>query len=152
MSRRADELTFTLAYGDCDTVGIAYFAMYYPWMERCSTLWWHAQGIRIGHLAEDHGVVTVALSSSVDYLAPIRVFDTVTVRIELEHLGTSSYRLGYAFLREVEEVARGRMTFACRDLSWARAPLPPPLRGPLEGLRAGQNPDPTSQETDHASH
>jgi acyl-CoA thioesterase FadM len=25
-------IRFQLSYGDCDTVGIAYFAIYYPWM------------------------------------------------------------------------------------------------------------------------
>ena len=142
---RPDQLSFTLAYGDCDTVGIIYFARYFPWMERCSTLWWHSQGVRVGHLLEDHGIVTVAVNTSLDYIAPARVLDEVTVRMVVDRVGTTSFTLGFDFTRAGELLARGSMTFACRDQSWVKIALPDALRAPLAGL-------PTREAVSGAAH
>ena len=70
-------LGFQLAYGDTDTVGIAYFAIYYRWMERCYSTWLYSHGIRSGQMAEDLGAVTVGISSGCRYVDTVEVFDEV---------------------------------------------------------------------------
>jgi YbgC/YbaW family acyl-CoA thioester hydrolase len=151
MSGRSDRLTFTLSYGDCDTVGIIYFARYFPWMERCSTLWWHSHGIRVGHLSEDHEVVIVGVNASLDYHSPARVFDEITVRLVSDSIGSSSFALGFEFTCEERLLARGRMTFACRDLSWEKSELPAALREPLEALANYSAAEHTTKEVDGAA-
>ncbi len=56
-------LSFQLSYGDCDTAGIAYFAVYYPWMERAYSTWLYSRGIRAGELVDQLGILTVGVHS-----------------------------------------------------------------------------------------
>lgn len=139
----AGRLSFQLAYGDCDVVDIAYFAIYYRWMERTYSTWLHAHGVRSGQMQEDLGIVTVGVSSGASYLRPARVFDRLTCQLVLDRLGTSSYTVGFDFTRDDELVTRGHMTFACRSLDWAKTPVPERLAAILRTLPQRQD-DPTA--------
>jgi YbgC/YbaW family acyl-CoA thioester hydrolase len=132
-------LAFQLAYGDCDVVGIAYFAIYYRWMERAYTTWLHEHGIRSGEMLEDLGILTVGVSSGANYAQPARVFDRLTCQVVLERLGTSSYTLGFDFTREGAVVTRGHMTFACRDPHWDKTSIPGRLSAILSTLPRRQD-------------
>lgn len=125
---------FQLSYGDCDTVGIAYFAIYYPWMERTYSTWMYRNGIRTGELAEQFDIVTVGVHSEATYHQPVRVFDELTCDMVLEHFGTSSYKLGFSFRRDAELVTHGTMTFACRTLDGAKAAIPTTIAETLATL------------------
>jgi acyl-CoA thioesterase FadM len=133
-------LTFRLSYGDCDMVGIAYFAIYYRWMERTYTSWLHSRGLRSGELADDLGIVTVGISSGATYTRIVRVLDELTCQAVLDHIGTSSYTVGYEFTRDGELVTRGRMSYACRDLEFAKHPVPEKLAATLRTLPAPRFP------------
>jgi acyl-CoA thioester hydrolase len=145
VTQRPDQLTFRLAYGDCDVVGIAYFAIYYRWMERAYTSWLYANGIRSGEMQEQLGIVTVGVNSGCDYLQTVKVFDELTCQLVLDRIGGSSYTVGYEFTRDGELVTRGTMTYACRDLEWNKTPVPEKLEallrtlpGPRFGARDGR--------------
>jgi acyl-CoA thioester hydrolase len=127
-------LSFQLSYGDCDTVGIAYFAVYYPWMERAYSTWLYSHGLRSGELAEQHGFMTVGVHSECTYKAMVRVFDELTVRLVLDRVGSSSYTVGFDFLRGDEVVTHGTMTFVCRAPEGGKATPPPQLRAVLDSL------------------
>lgn len=132
-----EPLRFQLAYGDCDVVGIAYFALYYPWMERAQTLWLYSHGLRSGELADQLGVLTVGVHSECTYRQMVRVFDELTIAITVDRVGTSSYTLGFDFLRDGSVVTHGAMTFVCRTLEGGKAPIPEKLLEVLQTLPAG---------------
>lgn len=129
-----DRLKFQLTYGDCDTVGIAFFAIYYRWMERAYTSWMYSHGLRSGELREQLSTITVGVSSGATYLRKAEVFDELTCQLVLDHIGTSSYTVGYEFTRDGELITRGCMSYACRGLDWSKAALPSALRTVLESL------------------
>lgn len=129
---------FQLSYGDCDTVGIAYFAIYYPWMERTYSTWMHRNGIRPGELAEQFDIVTVGVHSEATYHQPVRVFDELTCEMVLEDVKNSSYKLGFHFRRDAELVTHGTMTFACRALDGAKAAIPTTIAETLFKLDRAQ--------------
>lgn len=129
-----EPVRFQLAYGDCDVVGIAYFAIYYPWMERAQTLWLHSHGLRSGELVEDLGILTVGVHSECTYRQMVRVFDELTVAITLDRVGTTSYTLGFDFLRDGEVVTHGAMTFVCRTPEGGKAAIPERLLDVLRTL------------------
>src|SRR6478735_2806549 len=106
---------FQLAYGDTDTVGIAYFGIYYRWMERCYSTWLYAQGIRSGQMADDLGVVTVGISSGCRYVDTVEVFDEIVCQTVVDRIGSSSYAVGFEFTRGDRLVTKGQMVFAVRD-------------------------------------
>ncbi|MBM7365835.1 acyl-CoA thioesterase [Gordonia hydrophobica] len=127
-------LDFQLAYGDCDVLGIAYFGIYYRWMERCYTSWLFANGLRSGELLADLGVITVGLSSSAQYTQTVTVFDRLRCQAVADRIGASSYTVGFEFTRGDELVTRGQMTFAVRDADFGKAPIPQRLRDVLGTL------------------
>jgi acyl-CoA thioesterase FadM len=129
-------LRFQLSYGDCDTVGIAYFAIYYPWMERAYSTWMYSHGIRSGELAQQLGFMTVGVHSECTYKAMVRVFDELTVRLVLDRVGSSSYVVGFDFLRDGEVVTHGSMTFVCRTLEGGKTEIPEELMAVLRTLPA----------------
>ncbi|MEU6133252.1 thioesterase family protein [Saccharopolyspora sp. NPDC047091] len=129
---------FRLSYGDCDALSIAYFAIYYPWMERAYSSWLHARGLRSAELAAQLGTGTVGVHSEATYLAPVRVFDELACEVVRDRIGTTSYALGFEFTRDGELVVHGRMTFACRDPQGGKAPVPPRLRELISQLRPGR--------------
>lgn len=124
----------TLAYGDCDVVGIAYFAIYYRWMESCYSRWLYANGIRGGEMVQDLGAVTVGVSSGCEYLQIVKVFDELTCQAVREHIGNSSYRIGFEFTRDDELVTIGQMTFVARQPDFSKGSIPDRLREVLMTL------------------
>jgi YbgC/YbaW family acyl-CoA thioester hydrolase len=132
----SEPLSFQLSYGDCDTVGIAYFAIYYPWMERAYSTWLYAHGIRSGELVEQLGVLTVGVHSDCTYKAMVRVFDVLTVRLTLDRMGTTSWTVGFDFVRDGEVVTHGTMTFVCRSPEGGKAAIPDRLLEVLRSLPA----------------
>lgn len=136
MTEHPGNLTFRLAYGDCDVVGIAYFGIYYRWMERAYSSWLFSHGIRSGEMQDQLGIVTVGISSAARYVKSAKVFDELTCQPVLDHIGESSYRVGFEFTREGELITRGQMTFACRDLNWNKTSVPEALAKALRTLPA----------------
>lgn len=125
---------FQLAYGDTDTVGIAYFDIYYRWMERCYSTWLYAHGIRSGQMADDLGVVTVGISSGCRYVDTVEVFDEVVCQAVADRVGSTSYAVGFEFTRGDDLVTKGQMVFASRNPGdFSKAPIPEPL---LEAIRS----------------
>lgn len=115
---------FRLAYGDCDAVGISYFAINYPWMERTYSVWLHSFGLASHTLLDTVGVYTVGLKSECQYITSCKVFDELTCTVALDRIGTTSYTLAFDFERGDELVAQGRMTFAVRNPDGSKAAIP----------------------------
>lgn len=134
-----EPISFQLSYGDCDTVGIAYFGMYYSWMERAYSTWLFSQGIRSGELVEQLGVLSVGVHSECTYLQMVRVFDVLTIRMVMDRMGTTSWKVGFDFLRDGEVVTHGTMTFVCRAPEGGKASPPPQLMAVLESLPAASS-------------
>ncbi|MFA1551829.1 acyl-CoA thioesterase [Actinomadura chokoriensis] len=134
MPESSDRITFRLSYGDCDALGIAYFAMFYPWMERTYSGWLYSLGIHSADLIGRFGVYTVGMRSSCRYIRQCEVFDELTCQAVLDHLGTTSYTVGFDFVREGELVAHGEIIFAVRSPDGTKAPIPDGLLDALRSL------------------
>lgn len=115
---------FRLAYGDCDAVGISYFAINYPWMERTYSVWLHSFGLESHRLLDTVGVYTVGLKSECQYITSCKVFDELTCTVALDRIGTTAYTLAFDFDRGDELAAQGRMTFAVRNPDGTKAAIP----------------------------
>ncbi|MEV0945135.1 hotdog domain-containing protein [Rhodococcus sp. NPDC049939] len=123
-----------LSYGDCDALGIAYFAINYPWMERTYSVWLHSFGLDSHTMLETVGAYTVGLKSECQYFASCAVFDELTCTVVLDRLGTTSYTLGFDFVRGDELVAHGKITFAVRSAEGAKVAIPDRLLSALKTL------------------
>jgi acyl-CoA thioester hydrolase len=115
---------FRLSYGECDPVGIVYYAAYYPWMERVHTEWVIKSGLTQDENRRRWGVLTVCRASSCEYLSPGKLFDKLTITMRLGNLGGSSYTMVFDISNRSEAVARGTMTLVCVDDSGRPVTIP----------------------------
>lgn len=127
---------FQLSYGDCDALGISYFAINYPWMERTYSVWLHTFGLDSHTMLDTVGAYTVGLKSECRYVTSCEVFDELTCTVVLDYLGTTSYALGFDFKRGGELVAHGKITFATRNAEGGKTPIPEKLMAALMTLEA----------------
>ena len=68
---------------DTDAGGVVYYANYLKFMERARTEWLRSLGYEQQVLRESHGVVFVVRRVEIDYLAPARLDDLLTVTTDL---------------------------------------------------------------------
>ncbi len=68
---------------DTDAGGVVYYANYLKFMERARTEWLRSLGFAQQVLRESHGVVFVVRRVEIDYLAPARLDDLLTVTTSL---------------------------------------------------------------------
>jgi acyl-CoA thioesterase FadM len=139
MGKEKNFQEFGLAYGDCDAIGISYFAIYYRWMERTYSLWLHDCGLASHEFPEKLGIYVVGFSSECRYLNQAVVFDWLRCEVGLIHRGNSSYILGYQFTRSDVTIAFGKIKYACRDLEHRKVEIPSSLDDALASLPVFQD-------------
>jgi acyl-CoA thioester hydrolase len=74
--------------------------------------------------------------SDCTYKAMVRVFDVLTIRLTLDRMGTTSWTVGFDFVRDGEVVTHGTMTFVCRSPEGGKAAIPDRLLEVLRSLPA----------------
>jgi acyl-CoA thioester hydrolase len=131
-----------LTYADTDAAAILYFAAWFPWMERISVEWVYGQGFRFDQIGERFGAAPSARATSCEYTAPARVYDEIDVAMRIEHIGTTSYRLGFTMTRCVDRVvvARSTLTLVFIAANGVAAPLPVEYRTMLETAQRNASP------------
>lgn len=122
-------------YEDTDAGGIVFYANYLKFFERARTEWIRACGIEQRRLDEELGIVFVVRGTSLEYRAPARLDDVLTIESRLERLGGASVDfVQHAWCGE-RLVATGQIRVACIErATFKPAPLPPDV---LAALRRG---------------
>ncbi len=138
-SRPKAELGFSwpvrVYYEDTDAGGIVFYANYLKYFERARTEWLRACGVDIRRLDEEAGLIFVVRRTAVDYTAPARHDDLVTIASRIERLGRASVDFVQEAWRGEELLAAGSINLACI----ARATFKPAVFPPavLDALRRG---------------
>jgi acyl-CoA thioester hydrolase len=86
----AFDWTVRVYYEDTDAGGIVFYANYLKFFERARTEWLRAAGIGQQELLESEGAAFVVKSAALDYHAPARLDDVLTIRTTVEKLGRAS--------------------------------------------------------------
>ncbi|MGE3770189.1 MAG: YbgC/FadM family acyl-CoA thioesterase [Bdellovibrionales bacterium] len=126
-------------YEDTDAGGIVYHAAYLRWAERGRTEWLRDLGLSQQKLRDETGLGFVVSRITIDYLAPARLDDELTIVTSLVDGGP-----GKASLKLKQEIRRGPtgkeatlatldVTCACIDANGAVARLPEALYKQLQG-------------------
>jgi acyl-CoA thioester hydrolase len=127
-------------YEDTDTGGVVFYANYLKFFERARTEWLRSFGFQQQHLADTTGAIFIVKSTAVDYLAPARLDDELSITVVVEKLRNASiefvqeaWRLpsGNGAAGDVQQarlLARGRITVVCIDAaSFRPQPIPAEL-------------------------
>ena len=86
----AFDWTVRVYYEDTDAGGIVFYANYLKFFERARTEWLRAAGVGQQELLDADGAAFVVKSASLDYHAPARLDDVLTIRTTVEKLGRAS--------------------------------------------------------------
>ena len=107
-------------YEDTDAGGIVFYANYLKFFERARTEWLRAAGIGQQELLDQQGAVFVVRSADVDYHAPARLDDQLTLTLSIEKLGRASVRFVQQAWRGEQLLTSANVKVGCVDAATMR--------------------------------
>jgi acyl-CoA thioester hydrolase len=113
--------TIRVYYEDTDAGGIVFYANYLKFFERARTEWLRALGVDQHDLLEQHGAMFVVKNASINYHAPAKLDDVITLTLSIEKLGPVSVHFVQQASRGPALLASARVKVGCVD----RAALKP---------------------------
>lgn len=125
---RLHEMSIRVYYEDTDAGGIIYHANYLRFAERGRTELFRAAGIDCSRLAAEKGLSFVVVAADVQYRAPGRLDDLLTMRSRLVRMGGASMEILQDVLKGDQILAEMKITVVCIDRSFKAARLPEELR------------------------
>jgi acyl-CoA thioester hydrolase len=137
-------------YEDTDAGGIVFYANYLKFFERARTEWLRACGIDQRKLVDEAGALFIVRSTALDYRAPARLDDVLTIVSRIERLGRASVDFAQEAWRDVGGthallLATGTVRVGCVDATALRpTAIPPPV---LAALRRGPGTNGASMST-----
>lgn len=113
-------------YEDTDAGGIVFYANYLKFFERARTEWLRASGVNQQDLADTEGVIFVVKNANIDYHAPAKLDDEVSLTLSIEKLGRASVQFLQQAWRGDVLLASASVKVGCVDAVTLRPrPLPP---------------------------
>jgi acyl-CoA thioester hydrolase len=117
--------TVRVYYEDTDAGGIVFYANYLKFFERARTEWLRALDVHQHELAEQHGALFVVKNASIDYHAPAKLDDVITLTLDIEKLGRASVLFVQQASCGAALLASARVKVGCVDRVALRPrPLP----------------------------
>ena len=124
-------------YEDTDFAGIVYYANYLKFIERARTEALLAAGIDQVALEREQGTVFAVRALSVDYRAPARFQDVLTVRTTAAAVTAARARLIQEVWRTDELLVAAEVDVVCLGRDGRPRRLPEPVRAALGGMLPG---------------
>ncbi|MCA1857809.1 tol-pal system-associated acyl-CoA thioesterase [Massilia oculi] len=116
----AFDWTVRVYYEDTDAGGIVFYANYLKFFERARTEWLRAAGIGQQQLLEDEGAAFVVKSASLDYHAPARLDDVLSIRTTVEKLGRASVQFSQQAWKGEQLLTTASVKVGCVDTATMR--------------------------------
>lgn len=107
-------------YEDTDAGGIVFYANYLKFFERARTEWLRAAGIGQQQLLDADGTAFVVKSASLDYHAPARLDDELTIRTTVEKMGRASVQFVQEAWKGELLLTRASVKVGCVDTATMR--------------------------------
>jgi acyl-CoA thioester hydrolase len=117
--------TVRVYYEDTDAGGIVFYANYLKFFERARTEWLRALGVSQHDMREQHGAIFVVKNASIDYHAPAKLDDVITLTLGIEKLGRASVQFVQQAFCGAALLASARVKVGCVDQA-AVTPRPLP--------------------------
>jgi acyl-CoA thioester hydrolase len=112
--------TVRVYYEDTDAGGIVFYANYLKFFERARTEWLRGAGIGQQELLEQQGAVFVVKNVSLDYHAPARLDDEVTLTLTVEKVGRASVQFAQQAWRGAQLLTSASVKIGCVDAATMR--------------------------------
>ncbi len=125
-------LPVRIYYEDTDAGGIVYHASYLRFAERGRTEMLRAAGFEHAQLLKENGLAFAVASLTIDYRAPARLDDLLTVRTSITKVGGASMEMSQIILRGLDTIAEIKITLVCIDQNLKAVRLPAEIRNIFE--------------------
>ena len=112
--------TVRVYYEDTDAGGIVFYANYLKFFERARTEWLRAAGVDQQALIERDGAAFVVKHASIDYHAPARLDDELTLTLTVEKLGRASVQFAQQAWKGEQLLVEAQVKVGCVDLATVR--------------------------------
>jgi acyl-CoA thioester hydrolase len=112
--------TVRVYYEDTDAGGIVFYANYLKFFERARTEWLRAAGVDQQALIDRDGAGFVVKSASIDYHAPARLDDELTLTLTIEKLGRASVQFAQKAYKGDRLLVEALVKVGCVDLATVR--------------------------------
>jgi acyl-CoA thioester hydrolase len=117
--------TVRVYYEDTDAGGIVFYANYLKFFERARTEWLRSLDVSQHELVEQHGAIFVVKNASIDYHAPAKLDDVITLTLWIEKLGRASVQFVQQASCGTALLASARVKVGCVDQAAVKPrPLP----------------------------
>jgi acyl-CoA thioester hydrolase len=120
-------------YEDTDAAGIVYYANYLKFAERGRTEMLRNLGFGHRRMREETGVAFTVRRCAVDYRAPARLDDLLTVETHIDAIGGATLSLRQLVRRDDDTLATLDVLVACAGDNGRARRIPPALRAALTG-------------------
>ena len=121
-------------YEDTDAAGIVYYANYLKFAERGRTEMMRELGFAHTQIAAEIGTLFAVRRCSIDYRAPARLDDALTVETRVREIGGATLQLDQQIRRDSETLVQIDMLVACVGRDGRPRRVPPGLRVALMNL------------------
>lgn len=122
-------------YEDTDAGGIVFYANYLKFFERARTEWLRACGIDQQRVADETGAIFIVRSTALDYRAPARLDDMLTITSRIGRIGRASVEFTQEAWRDGTLLVAGHIRIGCVDRAGIRpAAIQPDV---LDALQRG---------------
>lgn len=112
--------TVRVYYEDTDAGGIVFYANYLKFFERARTEWLRAAGVEQQALIEREGAAFVVKHASIDYHAPARLDDELTLTLTIEKLGRASVQFAQQAWKGEQLLVEAQVKVGCVNLATVR--------------------------------
>jgi acyl-CoA thioester hydrolase len=112
--------TVRVYYEDTDAGGIVFYANYLKFFERARTEWLRAAGVDQQALIERDGAAFVVKHASIDYHAPARLDDELTLTLSIEKLGRASVQFAQKAWKGERLLVEAQVKVGCVDIATVR--------------------------------
>jgi acyl-CoA thioester hydrolase len=107
--------TVRVYWEDTDAGGVVFYANYLKFFERARTEWLRHLGLAQQDLRDRTGAIFVVTDTQVQYRAPARLDDELTVTVDLCTTGTASMTMAQQAWRGSTLLAQGHIRIGCVD-------------------------------------
>src|SRR5262249_46070250 len=108
-------LTLRVYYEDTDAAGIVYHASYLRFAERGRTEMLRAAGFAHAALLKERGVAFTVTSMEINFRAPGRLDELLTVKTSVAAVGGATMQMAQAIYRDEKLLAEMKVRIACID-------------------------------------
>lgn len=119
--------TRKIEFVDTDMGGIVHFSRFFIFMETAEHLFLESLGTSVALDLEGQRIGWPRVAVACEYKSPARFGDTLEIRLRVQRKGSSSMTYGIDFTRDGTEIAAGRVTAVCCELTPGRDVRPIPI-------------------------